>query len=155
MSEQETDTETGPLAPEDVTADSPFTLPGFFAALADGRLLGARCTACEARLVPPRPACYACGSREVRIEEQPRTGEVVTYTAVHRPPPPFEEQAPFTIAIVELDSGARITGRVGTPYEAAAIGMPVCLSVREPTEAELAVSRAHEAEWPLHVFEPV
>ncbi|PSQ59460.1 MAG: hypothetical protein BRD23_04380, partial [Halobacteriales archaeon SW_9_67_25] len=60
MTDRET-TQTGPLAPEEITADSPFTLPGFFDALGDGHLLAARCTDCGTHLVPPRPACYECG----------------------------------------------------------------------------------------------
>ena len=144
----------GPRSADEVTADSPFTLPGFFSALADGRLLGAVCDECDTVLLPPRPACYACGSREVYVEEQPRSGEVVSYTAVHTPPPAFAEDAPYTVAIVELESGGRLTGRVDTPYDAVEVGTPVRLTVREPTERERSAALSHEEEWPLHVFEP-
>lgn len=147
------DADRGPLSPADVTADSPFTLPGFFAALADGRLLAGKCNECETSFVPPRPACYACGSREVRIEEQPRTGEIVSYTAVHRPPSAFADLAPFTVAVVELDSGARLTGRVRAPYGEARIGMAVRLSVIDAEDTEHA-ALDYEADWPLHVFDP-
>jgi hypothetical protein len=153
-----TDTEsttTGPLAPDDITADSPFTLPGFFDALAAGRLLAARCTECETHLLPPRPACYNCGSRAVTLSEQPRTGEVISYTAVTRPPSAFERLAPITVAVVELDSSARLTGRVAASIEDVAIGDRVELQVRDPetvdVDPEFALS--YEAEWPLHVFE--
>jgi uncharacterized OB-fold protein len=142
-----------PQTPEEVTADSPFTLPGFFSALADGRLLGAACADCGTVLMPPRPACYACGGRDLGIEEQPRTGTVVSYTAVHTPPPAFAEEAPYTVAIVELDSGARLTGRVAEPYDAVEIGSSVRLTVREPTASEREAALSYEAEWPLHVFE--
>lgn len=147
---------TGPLAPEDLTPDSPFTLPGFFDALADGRLLAARCTDCGTTLLPPRPACYECGSRAVGIEEQPRTGEVVTYTEVHRPPSPFEALAPFTVAVVELDSGARLTGRLTSDYNETAIGDRVELAVVGPDEVGInpAAHLSYEEEWPVHVFEP-
>ncbi|HKJ57946.1 MAG TPA: Zn-ribbon domain-containing OB-fold protein [Halobacteriales archaeon] len=128
-------------------------MPGFFSALADERLLGAVCDDCGTVLVPPRPACYACGSREVYVEEQPRAGEVVSYTAVHTPPPAFAEDAPYTVAIVELDSEARLTGRVEAPYDDVEIGTPVRLTVREPTEREKEAALSHEEEWPLHVFE--
>lgn len=89
---------TGPLAPGDITADSPFTLPGFFNALAEGRVVAARCTECETRMVPPRPACYGCGSRAVTLSEQPRTGEVISYTSVIRPPSAFEQLAPIILS---------------------------------------------------------
>lgn len=142
-----------PRSPDDVTADSPYTIPGFFDALADGVLLGVRCSACDARLVPPRPACYACGSREVELERQPETGAVVSYTEVARPPPEFADLAPFTVAIVELETGARLTGRLEASYEETEIGMDVRVTVRGPEELPEA-SLSHEADWPLHVFEP-
>ena len=144
----------GPLGPEEVTSDSPFTLPGFFDALAEGRLLAARCTDCDTRLVPPRPACYDCGSRAVRIEEQPQTGEVASYTAVHQPPSPFADLAPVTVAVVELDSGARLTGRVTAPLEDVEIGSGVELRVRDPAEVGIdpEMHLSYEAEWPVHEF---
>jgi uncharacterized OB-fold protein len=146
--------EHGPQSPEDITADSPFTLPGFFAALADERLLGAVCADCGTALIPPRPACYECGSRDVHIEEQPQSGEIVSYTEVHKPASAFADQAPFTVAVVELESKARLTGRVRTPYDEVDIGMPVRLSVREPTDTEKEAALTHEEEWPIHVFDP-
>lgn len=144
----------GRVTPEELTAESPFTLPGFFAALSDGRLLGGRCNGCDTVLVPPRPACYACGSREIESEELEKSGEIVTYTEVRRPAPAFEAEAPLTIAIVELDSGARLTGRVEAAYEDVEIGTAVELTVRDLTEEEREFALDHEEEWPLHVFEP-
>lgn len=146
--------EHGPQSPDEITADSPFTLPGFFAALSEERLLGAVCANCDTVLIPPRPACYACGSRNVHIEEQPRTGEIVSHTEVHKPASAFADQAPFTVAVVELDSGARLTGRVSTPYDEVDIEMPVRLLVREPTDNEKEAALTHEKEWPIHVFDP-
>lgn len=150
-------TTTGPLAPDDITADSPFTLPGFFDALADGQLVAARCTECDTRMLPPRPACYGCGSRAVAIEEQPRTGDVVSYTSVERPPSAFADLAPLTVAIVELDSSARLTGRVTAPLEDVAIGDRVELQIRDADAVEIGseFDLSYEEEWPIHVFEPV
>jgi hypothetical protein len=146
--------EPSPLKPEEITSDSPFTLPGFFDALSEGRLLGAACSDCGKTLVPPRPACYECGSRSLSAEEQPLTGRVVSYTAVHTPPPAFADEAPYTVAVVELDSGARLTGRLDADYEDVAIDDPVALTVRDPDEVVRKRSLSYEEEWPLHVFEP-
>ena len=144
----------GRVTSEELTAESPFALPGFFSVLAEGRLLGGRCHGCNTVLVPPRPACYACGSREIAVEELSRDGEIVTFTEVCRPAPAFEADAPLTIAIVELDSGARLTGRVAADYDDVEIGTPVELTVRELTEEEREFALDHETDWPLHVFEP-
>jgi len=146
---------SGPLGPAEVTADSPYTLPGFFEALGDGRLLAAGCTDCGARLLPPRPACYDCGSRAVEIREQPHTGEVVSYTAVHRPPSTFADLAPVTVAVVELDSGARLTGRVTAPLDDVEIGSPVELRVRDPAAVGVDPEAflSYEEDWPVHEFD--
>jgi hypothetical protein len=138
----------------DLTAESAFTLPGFFDALGDGRLLGAECADCGAAMVPPRPGCYECGGRDVEAVEQPHDGEIVSHTEVRRPPPAFADAAPYTVAVVELSSGARLTGRVAADYDAVAIGDPVRLAVREPTDDERAAALSYEAEWPVHLFEP-
>jgi uncharacterized OB-fold protein len=148
-------TATAPLARDEVTPDSPFTLPGFFAALDSGDLLAAACEDCGKRLVPPRPACYACGSRSLRVEPQPKTGTVVSYTEVRTPPPALADRAPYTVAIVELDSGARLTGRVTADYADTSIEMPVRLTARAPDADERELALAHEIEWPIHEFEPV
>jgi len=152
----DTNHSTGPLAPDDIDADSPYTLPGFFDALADDRLLAAVCTDCGEHLLPPRPACYDCGSRAVTVEEQPRTGVVESYTEVYRPPSAFADLAPFPVAVVELDSGARLAGRVDADADAIEIGSTVELAVRDPIaegiDPEAALS--YEEDWPLHVFEP-
>lgn len=150
-----TDATTAPLTRDEVTSDSPFTLPGFFAALDSGDLLAAACEDCGKRLVPPRPACYACGGRNLHVEPQPTTGTVVSYTEVRTPPPALEARAPYTVAIVELDSGARLTGRLTVPYADAAIDMPVRLIARAPDDDEREMALSYEVEWPIHEFEPV
>ena len=150
-------TTTGPLGRADIDAESPFTLPGFFDAMADERLLAGVCTDCGTHLVPPRPACYGCGGRAITIEEQPRTGTVESYTAVYRPPSAFADLAPFPVAVVELDTGARLTGRVDAETEDVEIGAAVELDVRDPAAEGIdpGAALSYEEDWPLHVFELV
>lgn len=136
-------------------ADSPLTLPGFFSALAEGDLLGGVCVDCGEVLLPPRPACYGCGSRNVEVESRPKAGSIYTYTAVHAPPPALEADAPYTIAVVEIDDGGRLTGRVDADHGDVSIGDRVELRTRELTDEERAIALEHELEWPLHVFDPV
>jgi uncharacterized OB-fold protein len=52
-----------------------------------------------------------------------RTGIVYTETVVHVAPERFAADAPYQIAIVELDEGGRITSRIEGPR--VAIGDPV------------------------------
>jgi uncharacterized OB-fold protein len=140
-------------SPEEITADSPLTLPGFFDALAEGTLYAGVCE-CGQVLLPPRPACYACGSRRVSVEEQRREGEIISHTEVRAPPPVFESEAPYTVAIVELASGGRLTGRVDADHDDVEIGAPVELTVREPSGGVADAALSYEQDWPVHVFEP-
>ena len=39
-------------------------------------------------------------------------GTVYTETVVHMPPPAFEKDVPYQVAIVTLDSGGRVTARI-------------------------------------------
>jgi uncharacterized OB-fold protein len=137
----------------DLDATDPRTLPGFFDALADGELLGGVCADCGQVLLPPRPVCYACGSRAVDVEPQSHEGQIFSYTEVHTPPPAFAADAPYTVAVVELADGGRLLGRVAADYADVAIGDPVKLTVREPTAPEREVALDYEIDWPVHVFE--
>ena len=40
------------------------------------------------------------------------TGIVYTETVVHSAPPAFEKDVPYQVAIVSLDGGGRVTGRI-------------------------------------------
>lgn len=144
-----------PTSPAELTSDSPYTLPGFFAALAAGELVAAVCADCDTRLIPPRTACYGCGGRDLTTAAEPHTGTVVSYTEVRTAPPAFADRVPYTVAIVELDSGAKLTGRLTAAYDEVAIDMPVRLVVRAPTAAEQELGLSYETEWPVHTFEPV
>lgn len=134
-------------------ASSAFTLPGFFQALKNEVLFAAVCTECDRRLIPPRPACYACGSRSLSLEEQSHLGTIVSFTAVYRPPSGFESFAPYSIGIVELASGARLLGRVIAPVDELSIGQSVTLRVRDP-DSSIGTTLSYEKEWPIHEFIP-
>jgi len=63
------------------------------------------------------PPAYLCGScRSCNLEETEVSGEGVlyTYSTVHIPLASLESEAPYTIAIVDLEGGCRITGRLET-----------------------------------------
>ncbi len=117
------------------------TLPWWEAA-SEHRLVVQRCTACGATRLPPAPVCSECHSMASDWQEVPGTGEVYTYTIVHRPIAPGQE-VPFVIAVVALEAsgGVRIISNlVGVDPAAVAIGMPVEL-VWEDMSQDLAIPR--------------
>ena len=75
----------------------------------------------------PRSRCPVCLGDDFSWEETSGRGTVHSFTidrVGHLPQ--LREHAPFAIAIVELEEGARLTARlVGADVEKVAVGMPV------------------------------
>jgi len=98
------------------------------------RLVGNKCLACGAEFFPPVYRCKACGADRLKDKEMPKTGKILTYTKLHEPLPGFEAQAPFFLAVVKLDNGARVlTQVVDSPDESVKTGAKVSATVRRAT----------------------
>ncbi|MFH0799945.1 MAG: Zn-ribbon domain-containing OB-fold protein [Pseudomonadota bacterium] len=76
--------------------DSPW-----FAALANGKLLASRCSACGKAWPTPRGACTECGG-ETDWLELPLEGKVHTFTVCHFGAEAFLDQTPFVLAMIEF-----------------------------------------------------
>ncbi|HYO87467.1 MAG TPA: Zn-ribbon domain-containing OB-fold protein [Candidatus Limnocylindrales bacterium] len=63
------------------------------------------------------------------------TGTVFSFTTVTEPPAGFEEQAPYVLALVQLDEGPLLTAQITDlgQGEALAIGDPVEMVTRKLT----------------------
>lgn len=81
------------------------------------RLIGSKCRECGAEFFPPVYRCRRCGSEGIEDKEMPKKGEIMTYTQLHQPLPGFEAQAPFYLAVVKLDNGARVLSQVVDSHE--------------------------------------
>jgi uncharacterized OB-fold protein len=92
-----------------------------------GELLLQRCSSCGHLRFPPAVVCARCWSLDSTWQKTGGRGRIHTFIVVHRPQhPAFFEDAPYNVAIVELDEGPRLHTRiVGTPSEALAIGLRV------------------------------
>ncbi|MEU7026695.1 bifunctional MaoC family dehydratase N-terminal/OB-fold nucleic acid binding domain-containing protein [Streptomyces sp. NPDC046275] len=118
---------------------------GFWAGVAEHRLLVQRCADCATLRFPWLPGCNACGSRAWDTVEASGTGTVYSYVVMHHPPfPAFDP--PYAVGLVELAEGVRmISNIVGVPYDKVRIGMPVRLEfLRVDDDLELPVFRAEE-----------
>ena len=78
----------------------------FWAGTALGELRLQRCRPCAATYFPPQPFCPACSSDDVEIVLASGRGSLHSYVINHRAAPGFE--APYVIAVVELDEGPRL-----------------------------------------------
>ncbi|MCI4041788.1 OB-fold domain-containing protein [Streptomyces sp. TRM75563] len=123
---------------------------GFWAGVAEHRLLIQRCTDCAALRLPWLPGCNACGGAEWDTVEAGGDGTVFSHVVMHHPPfpafAPHGEGGPYAVALIELAEGVRIVSNViGVPYDKVRVGMPVQLEfLRTDPDLELPVFRAGE-----------
>lgn len=89
-------------------------------------LEGTRCKECGEYFYPPRNVCVNCRrSGQIEPFKFKGTGEIVTYTLIHTAAEGFENQAPYTLAIIKLDEGPSLTSQVVGDPEKMHIGMRV------------------------------
>lgn len=84
-----------------------------------------RCTACGTLDPGPREVCPKCFKSALAPAEVPGTGRLVSWTLIRRPPAQYREDGAYAVAIVKLDSGVQVTGRLKDPSEAVKPGARV------------------------------
>jgi hypothetical protein len=90
----------------------PLTEP-FFQAVREGRLVVQRCNACNALRWPPLSGCPDCRSRDSTWVEIAPTGTLWSFVVYHRAfQPELASQIPYTVAVIELDDGPYMFGRL-------------------------------------------
>lgn len=85
--------------------------------------------------LPPRRVCPDCGSTELEETPLAESGEVVTRTIVHVPPPRFEDDAPYATVVAEFGPVA-VTGIVLDAGTAPEVGDAVRPVVRTSATRE-------------------
>ena len=70
------------------------------------------CNACGANDPGPRDLCPICHSADLVARDVGGAGTLVAATLIRRPPAKFKADGAYGIAIVELDAGVRVVGRV-------------------------------------------
>ena len=75
----------------------------------------------------PQSYCRGCLSENIAWSEASGRGKVYSYTIIHRPPSlRFQEDVPYTVAIVKLDEGVRMMSNIiGIDPEDVRVGMAV------------------------------
>jgi uncharacterized OB-fold protein len=94
-------------------------------------LVGEVCPHCDAKLFPPRDVCPHCGQDAKTKFTFSGRGEVYSFTTISDAPAGYEENAPYTVALVKLNEGPVVTAQLTDlgeqPVE---IGMPVEMVTR-------------------------
>ena len=94
-------------------------------------LIGEVCPHCDAKIFPPRDVCPECGGEAKNVFQFSGRGEVYSFTTVYDPPFGFEDQAPYTVALVKLEEGPLVTAQLtDVDGEKVEIGAPVEMVTR-------------------------
>src|SRR5882757_209972 len=81
----------------------------YWNAAREQRLLIRSCKACGAKHFMPRYLCPECWSDDLEWVESSGRGRVHSFSVVHRAPTPVHmANAPYVIALVDLDEGPRM-----------------------------------------------
>jgi len=94
--------------------------------LAQGKVMTTKCRDCGTISFPPKMDCPDCMSSNVDWFEISGSGIVETYAVVTYGPSGFENDAPYTLAMVDFGR-FKVFGRMnkGIPSEQLAVGMKV------------------------------
>jgi hypothetical protein len=94
-------------------------------------LVGEVCPHCDAKIFPPRDVCPYCGGEAKEEYAFSGRGEVFSFTVMYDAPAGFEENTPYTVALVKLAEGPVVTAQLtDLGDQPAQIGMPVEMVTR-------------------------
>jgi uncharacterized OB-fold protein len=104
---------------------TPYTKVERFAdELRNNKLMGTKCKKCGEIYFPPRADCTKCMSNDMEWRSYSGKGKLVTFTTIHAAPTGFDDIAPYTIGVVDLQEGGRLLAWVeGVKPEELRIGM--------------------------------
>jgi uncharacterized protein len=118
------------------TTQSPYPQPQgdrdnetFLTSWREGRLVLQSCNDCGRAFFYPRPLCPHCWSESLSWKEAAGTGEIVSFSLIHRPNhPSFFDEVPIVLAEIRVAEGVTLLGRiVGSDAKFIRIGAPVRL----------------------------
>jgi uncharacterized OB-fold protein len=113
--------------------EKPYPVPDaettpFWDAVTAGRLDIQRCLSCHRHVFYPRSLCPHCGAANLEWVTVSGRGTVYSFTVVHRAPAEFQDEAPYVVALVELEEGVRMLTRL-VDVEPAAVRVAMAVEV--------------------------
>ena len=91
-----------------------------------------KCEACGQLDPGPRDLCPKCFGK-LAPHTVPGAGTLMSWTMIRRPPAAFRSEGAYAVALVKLDAGCQITGRLGNPDEQATPGRRVAATGHKGT----------------------
>jgi len=71
-----------------------------------------QCKSCGHIHYPPRVVCESCGGRRMEQMLMASTGKVVSFTVTRTAPADLVAEAPYVVAVLEMDDGGRLMAQV-------------------------------------------
>jgi len=125
-----------------------FTIESFYDFAKEGKLMAAKCNKCGTLLLPPRPVCTTCLSKDFEWIELRIKGKLLTYTVIYVAPPQFESMTPYLVGIVKLEDGPNLPGMIkGVEPEEIKVGMDVKVDFDKSIPSKWPL-------WPRYFFVP-
>jgi uncharacterized OB-fold protein len=87
-----------------------------------------KCSRCGALDAGPREICPACHEAALQHHHVPGEGALISWTIIRRPPTAFRAEGAYAVAVVRLDAGVKVTGRLETMDEALEPGARMALA---------------------------
>ncbi|PKO04509.1 MAG: transcriptional regulator [Chloroflexi bacterium HGW-Chloroflexi-3] len=95
-------------------------------------LVGEVCPHCSSKIFPPRDVCPYCGGEAKTQFSFSGRGQVYSFTQMTSVPVGYEQSAPYTMALVQLEEGPVVTAQLTDLGEQhVEIGMPVEMVTRK------------------------
>jgi len=95
-------------------------------------LEGRRCLECG-KLSVEVNRCAFCGSERGESMQLSGRGTLVSWTTIRVAPARYAAEAPYTVGVVSLEEGLRLTARVSGDPERLTAGQPVTLTLIDPS----------------------
>jgi uncharacterized OB-fold protein len=108
----------------------------FWDATRERRLLIQECRNCGKKIFYPKKYCPECRSTDIGWIESSGEGKVYSFSTLHLGVhPKFEGNAPYTIAIIELNEGVRLMSNIANcDLQDIQCDMPVKVTFEDVTE---------------------
>jgi len=121
MTEQAAAPPIGRPAPVPDEASQPF-----FDAAREGKYLLKYCNVCSRYLAPQAEVCDSCFGNELEWRESAGKGSIYSFVVNHQVlHPGFKDIGPYSVIVVELDEGPRVTSTFDGPNEEIEVDMAV------------------------------
>lgn len=98
------------------------------------RLQGERCPACGVAIFPPRDVCPECAAEARTPADLSGKGTIYSFTMLQEAPAGFEAQAPYLLALIQLEEGPLLTAQLTDFDGPPEIGQPVEMVTRKLRE---------------------